>query len=259
MRVMKVYRSYPREFEARNAAAKLLLLFLVIISGIGIILGLLSLAFNSLEMFPPIILGLQSISLLLVSISINSSFKNLPRKLILLFILSAVAATILKLLPNYLYGLQFNAVIHRSIISVIFLLGTSVPSFGCAFYYLFGATPEADDLGHYPLIIIPVILVLVGFSTIIFYILKEAVPHWNWNIFTSAFHSWNWQTVVWENDWPQWINHTEQALGILNYILGTLLLIGLTALISLPIGMAVGIYITEYSGGLFAENFKVCL
>jgi phosphate transport system permease protein len=242
--------------ELKRVGIKAFLWFSTIVSAVGIILGLLSLASNSLEAYPVWILGLQGICLFLTMIYVRSASRTLPWRLLALFILSTVEAVILKLLPLHIYGLQFDAVIHRSVVSAIFLLSISIPSFGAIFYYLMGATPHADDLAHYPLIIVPLILSMTSFLVIVYLILKEAIPNLSWSILITAFHSWNWQTVVWQNNWPQWVSHTDQAVGILNYLLGTLLLMGLTSLISLPIGMAVGIYITEYSNGLFARILK---
>jgi phosphate transport system permease protein len=177
-------------------------------------------------------------------------------KLIIIFVLSVGSAYVLSILPEYLYGFQINGIIHHSFVSALVLLGISIPSFCYALYYLLGATPKAYDLSHYPIIVIPVFLMLAAYAILIYRVFALGVPHLSWHILTTPFVWQDWQQEVWQNGWPQWVSQSIHQAGLSNYILGTLLLIAMTSLISLPIGMGVGIYITEYSTGVLSKIIK---
>jgi hypothetical protein len=75
--------------------------------------------------------------------------------------LSFILLSVLRSLPEFVTGYQLNVVIHRSIFSVIFLLVIAIPSLISSIYYLFGATPEAEDLSRIPIILLPSVLIII--------------------------------------------------------------------------------------------------
>lgn len=235
---------------------KLIWGFGMIPSGIGIILGVLSLSLNSLDIFPIPLLAFLSFYLITLFFYCRYYKKVWDWKFLILFSVSAIFAIILKITPEYSYGFHISGLIHRSFFSAIFLLAAAIPAFCCILYYFLGATPNANDLSHYPIIIIPIVLILTAFFIILWHLFELGFPNLNWHIIITPYLWQSWSTEVWNTGWPQWIPHFIHQAGIRNYVLGTLLLIILTSIISLPIGMAVGIYITEYSKGWLANIIK---
>lgn len=235
---------------------KLIWGFGMVLPGIGIILGILSLSLNSLDTFPIPLLGFLSFYLIILFFYCRY-YKNVwDWKFLILFGVSAIFAIVLKITPEYSYGFHISGLIHRSFFSAVFLLAVSIPAFCYTLYYFLGATPNADDLSHYPIIILPIILILTAYFIILWRLFSLGFPNLNWHIITTPYLWQSWTTEVWNTGWPQWIPHFIHQAGIRNYVLGTLLLIILTSIISLPIGMAVGIYITEYSKGWLANIIK---
>lgn len=235
---------------------KTLLLFSLIPASLGIIMGGMSLSLNSLEAYPVKILGLLSLDLFILFFYIKQTRGTGEKRFIIIFILAFLSALLLSFLPEYLHGAHINGIIHRSFFSALLLLSISVPSLCLVLYYFMGATPKSHELSKYPLIILPIILVLIAYGLIIFQVFKSGLPEISWQMLITPYDWRDWQVLVWQNDWPAWENQFIHQTGILNYILGTLLLMGLTSAISLPIGMAVGTYITEYSNGLLANILR---
>ena len=151
-----------------------------------------------------------------------------------LFGFSVISAILLWALPEYLYGFEINGIIHRSLISALLLLAIALPSTCCSLYYLLGATPRAHDLSRYPLIILPVFLTMAAYSFLIYYLIKEGAPNLNWEIISTPYQA---------------AFGAKQA-GMRNHILGTLLLMAQTSLVSLPIGVGAGVFMSEYGGWL---------
>ncbi|MCL0105047.1 ABC transporter permease subunit [Dehalococcoidia bacterium] len=205
----------------------------------GILLGCLSLSLNSLEAYPVPLLGLLSCSLLGLLLYVRRLDGRWERRLIILFGLSVFSAVLLSVLPEHLYGFQINAIIHRSLVSAVLLLATALPATCFSLYYLLGATPRAHDLSRYPLIVLPVLLILAAYALLIFHLIKEGAPNLNWEIISVP-----WIGLDWTSFPPHYLNQP----GLRNHILGTLLLMALTSLISLPIGVAAGVLMSEYYG-----------
>ena len=127
----------------------------LVVSGLALILGCLSLALNSLEAYPVPVLGALFLTLTALFIAIRLSRKETKLSIIIFAILALASAIILRVLPVYLHGLNINGVIHRSIISALLLIGIGVPATCYSLFYLLGATPRAYDISRYPLLAIP--------------------------------------------------------------------------------------------------------
>jgi phosphate transport system permease protein len=222
--------------------------FALIISTMVLVLGSLSLVTNSLEAYPAPAFYMLFLALTGLAVSIRLSRKGIKPSIIILAGLALVSAIILKLLPVYIQGFNINGLIHRSIISALLLIGIGVPSACYALYYFLGATPRARDISRYPLLAFPVVLILAAFAIIVFKIIIAGAPQLNWSLLITAYKNQSWYTEVWQNGWPDFISKTTLQIGLRNAILGTFLLMGLTAIISLPIGIGVGIFVYQYAG-----------
>jgi phosphate transport system permease protein len=206
------------------------LVFGVSVSGIA--LGTFGLGPNTLHTPSVLLLALLCLGLLSLSLHARRLSGQWEWKLLILAGVSLASAAFAFLLPEYMYGLQFNAIAHRSLFSAVLLLVVAVPAACSSLYYLLGATPRAEDLSRYPLILLPVVLVLVAYALVIVRLVGDGLPELDWTVITTAFHS-----------------EGAQQAGMKNHILGTLLLVGLTSLIALPVGMGAGVFVSEYSRG----------
>jgi phosphate transport system permease protein len=121
---------------------------------------------------------------------------------------------------------------------------------------MFGATPRAQDLSRYPIIILPIVLVLAAYGILMYRLIESGVPNIDWDIMTTSYIWHSWTETAWHNDWPVMISFSVQQVGISQFILGTFLLMFMTSIISLPVGIAVGVYVTEYSNGRAASVIR---
>ncbi len=141
-----------------------------------------------------------------------------------------VSIITLRVLPEYLYGSQINGINHHSLISSLLLLSVSIPAACFSLFYLLGATPRAYDLSRYPIILFPILLALAAYGLIIWKIAAEGAPNLTWDVISSP------------------LSVADDQPGMLNHILGTLLLMVITSVIALPVGVGAGVYASEYGG-----------
>ncbi|MGP8079384.1 MAG: ABC transporter permease subunit [Dehalococcoidales bacterium] len=228
----------------------------LVISALAFILGCFSLASNSLGNYPVFFLAILGI--MLGVLYFRARFSNNVSKwgIVVFAILGIVSAVILKSLPEYIQTLNIHGVIQRSVFSAFFLLVVSIPGLSYSIFYLLGATPRANDLSRYPFILFPIILIFTAYLVIIIRIVSGGVPLLNWSILSLPFKSESWYSEVWQNGWPVWAQNIVEQAGMRNYILGTLLLMGLTSVISLPIGIAVGVFVHEYAGKILGGMIR---
>src|SRR5208283_694351 len=220
----------------------------LLVSGAALILGCLSLGTNSLEAYPTPVLGILFLTFAALFVYIRFSRKETKLAIIAIAMLALASAIILKVLPEYLHGFNINGLIHRSVISALLLIGLGIPAACYSLFYFLGATPRARDFSRYPLLLLPIILIAAAFILIIYKIVAGGAPLLNWSLITTPFKDQSWYKEVWQNGWPNFITATTLQIGLRNAILGTFLLMGLTAIISLPVGMGVGIFVHQYAG-----------
>jgi phosphate transport system permease protein len=84
-----------------------------------------------------------------------------------------------------------------------------------------------------------VVIALVPLAFILFFVLKQGVPALNWAFFTEM---------------PKPVGETGG--GMANAIVGTGILIGLAALVAVPVGIICGVYITEFSTSRLAPAVR---
>jgi phosphate transport system permease protein len=220
---------------SRVMVNKLVYAVAAFVFGLFLIAGCLSLSLNSLEAFSRPLFG--ALSLVLHWLLVYSRFvRGNPwdGKIIILLGLSLCYFILLFFIPEYIWGLQIDGILHRSLLTAIVLIGVTLPAFSLSLYHLFGATPSAKQLSRYPLFVLPVLITLIIYGVLVVQIFTKGVPNLDWNILTSFFH----------------YEGVTKVPGLANYILGTVTLIVLTSLISLPIGIGSGVFIAEYGGRL---------
>ena len=229
---------------------------MMVISAFALVMGCLSLSLNSLEAYPTVLLFLLSLSFFSLFILVRQTTKNNNWVMLFFCILAAIFAVLHMALPEYLYGFNLNAIIHRSFISALLLIAIATPAICYSLFYFFGATPKALDISRYPLLILPALLILIVYTLLLAQVVTKGVSSFSWKILITAFKSHNWVETVWKDGWPVRISHTLLQAGMLNHILGTLLLMLMTAIIALIVGVGVGVYISEYSKGWFASTIR---
>ena len=229
----------------------------LVLSSVCMILGCCCLISESLDIPAAIFLSLQSLSLLSLYFYIYRIDEKWDRKFLILVILSFASAVTLWAIPEYFHNpLGLTAIFHRSVVSSLLLLGVSIPSVCISLNYFLGVTPQSHDTSRYPLLIIPILLAIAVFTLFIINVVSKGAPNLTWEGITTPYQNTHWQQMVYENGWPVWIDQSIEQAGLRNYILGTLLLMGLTCLLSLPIGVGVGVYLSEYSHRAFSSLIR---
>lgn len=225
---------------------KVLSSLILTVSIIGFGIGCVSLSVKALEnYFFPLWLTLGGFSVI-YSVAHRFSYGRWAWNYIALFILSFAAGALQRLMPEHFLWMQVNAIVHRSFIMALLVFAVTVPAACSAIFALFGATPRAQDISRYPLLLAPVLLVFSAYLVLIINIIVNGASNLDWEIIVNPFQWQSWYELVYKNGWPTRELMSLKQAGMRNHILGTLLLIGLTAAFSLPIGMCAGIFIHEY-------------
>ncbi|MGD1118421.1 MAG: ABC transporter permease subunit [Dehalococcoidales bacterium] len=214
----------------------------------AIILGALVLAFNSFDICSAPLLFTTGALLIIIFLFIKKSLKINQYVLIALAAAAIISGVISNSLPVYLQGLNIHGIIHRSVVSGLLILGISVPGACYSLYYALRGTPRAFDISRYPLLIFFILSALAAYAMIIVHIIQGGTFQLHWSLFTSAFQSQSHIIETWENGWPSFTTVPVRQTGMLNHITGTLMLMLLTSLISLPVGVSVGVIVHEYAG-----------
>ena len=207
-------------------------------SAVGLVVAWLSLSLNSLDAYRLLVVGLLALSLALLAAHARYEDGSWDREALVLFAAAVLVGAILARIPEYTYGHSINGVIHRSLFTAILILAVSLPSVCAAIYYVLGATPTARDVSRYPLIALPILLSLLVYGAILLELVQKGAPNLTWHAVSHAYSSQlTGATLIRES-------------GMRNHILGTLLLVGMTAMIALPIGVGTGVFVSEYDGRL---------
>ncbi|MGB8214459.1 MAG: ABC transporter permease subunit [Anaerolineales bacterium] len=200
----------------------------------------------------PILAGL-SVMLMLLFMDVYRQYNSWDFKIAGLALLVFAGLGGLYALPQYITGWQLNAVFDRSLFDSLVLVVTGLLALSICLYYLWGATPAADDIAHYPLILLPVLFVLVVYLALIGQLLVQGLPTLSWSVLSKPFLDLTWpsKTTI-DNGWPAWTTIRITQPGLLNHLEGTGWLMLLTTLFALPFGAGAGVYLSEYASGAFA-------
>jgi phosphate transport system permease protein len=195
-------------------------------------------------------LGGLCLALQILFLDIYRRWTRFDLKVAALSLLAFILLLVLQAMPEYVTGGQFNAVIHRSIFSAIFLLLCGVLAISIAVFYLLGATPQAQDYSRYPLLLLPAVLGIGLYLVLIAQLIARGLPQMSWEVIAQPFYNYSWPIKITIGDgWPMWSAEQRIQTGMRNHILGTGLLMLLTSLIALPIGTGAGVFLSEYAEG----------
>jgi len=158
----------------------------------------------------------------------------LDRPAIVLAALALVAGLVVLPLPTWLYGMDVNGIVHRTVVSgpILLLLGTATAIL--AVRRLFVASPSGQDLALAPLFVVPITLGVIGFVVILGKIAVDGASTFRLDMLTTA--------------WGHVDGTDKIAIGYLNNILGTFLLLGLTLGFAFLPGVGAGVFMSEYPG-----------
>ncbi len=198
----------------------------------------LSLSLNSLDPYRLPIDAALAASLALLLLQVRFVEARWDLELLALLGASLVAFVGLALIPEYTYGNEINAFIHRSFFSAVIMLFVALPALCASLYWVLGATPTARDISRYPLICLPIAFAVAAYGAILVRLVQKGWHNLTWHAVTHAYNAQLTSTEI------------LRSSGMRNHIEGTLLLMGLTALFALPIGVGAGVFISEYRGWL---------
>jgi phosphate transport system permease protein len=230
-------------------------------SGVGLfILGMLMIPSMKLQAWVmPSLLGII-VLLQLLFLDVYRQYKVFDWRIAALALLAFILLYIYRLLPEYFAFGQINAIIHRSLFAALSFLLISPPAMSLGLFYVNRARLSAQDVAVYPLLLTPVVLTLGLYLVMIFKIVQLGQASFDWEVLTHPFalHGEFFRTFI-AGDWPIWDIKVIQQAGMLNHLMGTGMLILMTSMISLPIGIGTGVYLSEYGDTRFgaAARFSI--
>ncbi len=227
---------------------------LVLLLGLGaVVLACSLIGHDPLDAYSmPLLAGLGS-ALFLLFLDTYRRRQVWEPKILLMGALAFAFAAALNAIPEFTTGDQVHAIIYHSIFSMVFLLVLAAPVAGAALYELLGATPRAEDIAHYPLVLLPIALVAAVYASLIGQLVFKGLPHLSWAFITTPFIYHIWPVHVIINGWPFWRTEQIFEVGMLNHLEGTGLLMLLTTAFSLPVGVGAGVFLNEFGDGWFGH------
>ena len=226
-------------------------------SGLTLLLGCLSLSTNALERLPLPMIGCLVFWLTVLLLDRRWTTGAIEPSLLCLIGLCLIVATMIGGLPEYLGGGDLSGIVHRSIVSAIALTALGLVGGGTTLYFLLGATPRAEDLSRYPLIVLPSAAALAVYGFLLFRLVGQGLPQVDLEMIARPYLN-----IAYPTQEIDASGQTIQTLrlvvqgGFSNYLLGTGWLILLTSLIALPVGVGTGVYVSEYATGAFGRAVR---
>jgi phosphate transport system permease protein len=223
-----------------------------------LLLGLGSLATNDLDRVRMIALALFELANLFLVLQIRRETRQVDLVFVGLMGAGLVAAGILGALPEY-FGLPaVNAVFHRSALDVVILIPLGTASVSASLYHTLGRTPGAEDLARYPILLVPAGLALVTYAYLLVGLLIKGLASLDLGLLFRPYLNDQipFQIVDAAGHATPSLRFLNQA-GFSNHLVGTLILVALTTIISLPIGVGTGVYLSEYAGGRTGDVIRV--
>jgi len=240
-----------KKSKTSNIFVNILMASAAAISFFSVVVGCLTLAFNSVDTYLIPVFYILTITLFILFFTVHRYQKD-KYSILILAVVSLLSAILVAIIPVYWVGLNIHGIIHRSFISGILMVAISVPGLCYSIHHWMGGTPHAFDVSRYPLLILPMVLALCAFGLVVFYVIANGAQHLSWSLLSTPFESQYHIIETWQNGWPSFSTENVVQAGMLNHILGTFLLMALTTLISIPIGVSVGIFVHQYAGSKLA-------
>ena len=211
-------------------------------AALAAVVGAADLAGDSFDALSAPVLGLLGLSLLAAAVLARRETPGLEREAMVLLTIVAAAMALLALLPAWIYGWNLNAIISRTAIStpIVLLLSTAVGAYSLK--SILGGTPGARDIALYPWLALPIVLALVAYGLALGKIVTAGLGGLSLDVLTRA-----------------WLpGATAADPGLLNQILGTLLLMTMSLLFAFLPGVGAGVFMAEYPGRVASlVNFSV--
>src|SRR5271169_2260779 len=234
--------------KIKASAYRLVAFVAALVSMVDCVFGALALAFNSADSYSiPVLISLF-VAMGLLFVFARLSLRRYFISLLFVAVFSLVSAIVLHFLPDYVHGLNINGIFHRSLFGGSLMLCAGVPALCYSVLHIFKNTPKGFDISRYPILLFFALAGFAAYGIILFYIIHNGALEFHWSFITNAYVDQTKIAEQWVGGWPTFIDQQISQLGILNNITGTLMLMGLTSLISLPIGVSVGIFVHEYAG-----------
>jgi phosphate transport system permease protein len=211
-------------------------------------LGLLSLATTSLEEWPLPMLAVLATSLALLAIYAWREYARIDPTIVVTLGGCLIAAALCGGLPLYFGALGLSGVFHRSVVSATALIGLSLPTTSSALFYLRGASPGADDAARLPTLLAPVVMALALYALLLVNLLQRGIQQ----LQTVG------PIVLVRPMLPAYLSDSGAQTGLLNQLLGTCLLVVMTVAAAAPVGVAVGLFVSEVGRGPLVQvvNFS---
>jgi ABC-type phosphate transport system permease subunit len=209
---------------------------------VGAGVGLWTLVSNDVDAASVPALAILTLSLLTALSYLRMRAGRWDRPGLILLVASAAAAGVLLVVPQWMYGMNVNGIVHHSVVSIPLLLLVSTAAGARAIQWISGASPSGRDLALYPWLALPVLLALIAYGLLLGDIVITGIGGMSMSILTTAYH-----TVPSSNGG---LAISIGPVGLLNGILGTLLLTAMTLLIAVLPGVGAGVFMNEYPGRL---------
>lgn len=206
------------------------------VGGIGTVVAVLTLFFNGTDVLIAVLLALLAAALGAAAQVQRVRTGALDRPIVILAVLSLVAAAVAILLPAWMFGGNVNGIVNRTVVSgpLLLLLGTAGTSLSIR--RLLASSPSGQDLALWPFLSLAIVFGIVGYVFVLGRIVVSGLESFRFDLLTTA-----WRQV------PTTDGFTYE-IGFLNNILGTLLLIALTLLFAILPGVGAGVFMSEYPG-----------
>lgn len=206
----------------------------------GLVAGAAALLANEHAVYAPAAAGLVAISLAATAGVRYLDDRRLDRGDLVLAGASLAVVVVLLLLPEFVFGWEINGVIHRSAFAAPLLLTVSVLTLSHSIRRFLGDTPTAQDVALYPILVVPIVIVLGAYAMLFVELLVRGASALSLDLILTPFN----RELVGEPGQETVV----VTAGLRNHVLGTLLLMLLTCLISLLPGIGVGVFVSEYPG-----------
>lgn len=211
--------------------------------------GLLSLSLNSLDFLRVPLMMAMSVTLALLVLQAHHQTSTWERGNIALAAIAALGALVLWVSPEYIYGHDINGIIHRSILTSVLLVAVGLPGMCNAMFWVLGGEPSAWDTSRYPIVIVPVAIALFIYGAMLWKLAAEGMPALGWDLISQGYERPTADATFLSQcaSLAEWDARCGTP-GLRNYLLGTLLLIAMTAAIALPVGVGAGVCMAEFEG-----------
>lgn len=206
------------------------------VGGIGTVVAVLTLFVNDTDVLIAVLLALLAAALGAAVQVQRAGTGDLDRPIVVLAVLSLIAAATAILLPTWIFGGNLNGIVNRTVVSgpLLLLLGTAGTSLSIR--RLLAASPSGQDLALLPILSLAIVFGIAGYVLVLGRIVAAGLGTFRFDLITTAWHQ----------------NSTDGGysydIGFLTNILGTFLLIALTLLFAILPGVGAGVFMSEYPG-----------